>query len=320
VLRIGEVSKKYGISNRTLRYWEQAGVVKSTRADNGYRFFDNENIARINQILLLRKIKMPISDIERIFIANDDKLAIEILADYLTSLKHTSAVYATLATIVEGLIANIGQSSSIEEIFEELEVKSQGIDYQYELAPWLHGRAASATCDQPQIQLSQKRSVNMEELKNVRIVELPPMTVASYQAESETPEADCAKVFDKFVLDNKLNKRSGHRSFGFNNPEPTEGNPVYGYELWVTIPENFDLPEPFVRKQFEGGLYASVSAQINEIGERWEALYNWVAASEKYECNAPARWLEEQVMDYETFTSAADNEKQLDLLYPVRRL
>ena len=76
MLRIGEASKKYGISNRTLRYWEQAGVVKSIRADNGYRFFDSENVERINQILLLRKIKMPISDIERIFIANDDKVAI----------------------------------------------------------------------------------------------------------------------------------------------------------------------------------------------------------------------------------------------------
>ena len=59
MLRIGEAAKTYGISNRTLRYWEDAGVLKSTRAENGYRYYDNENVVRINQIVLLRKLKMP---------------------------------------------------------------------------------------------------------------------------------------------------------------------------------------------------------------------------------------------------------------------
>jgi len=311
MLRIGEAAKMYKISNRTLRYWEEMGVLKSTRAENGYRYFNDENVARIKQIVLLRKLKMPIADIERIFIADSYSVAIDTLTAYLASLKHSAAAYGLLAAVVENFLGNIKKSRSIEELFLHLEAQSEGMDSGHALAP--------------QIQLSERVVVmeqlkSTEQLKNVRIVELPPMTVASYCVESETPEVDCAKVFDKFVMENNLHKRSGYRSFGFNNPDPSEDSPVYGYELWVTIPEEYDIPEPFVKKQFSGGMYASVSAQMNEIGERWEALYNWSVQSERYEGDFSLQWLEEQVMDNETFMSeqVPDSEKQLDLLFPIK--
>jgi len=311
MLRIGEAAKTYGISNRTLRHWEDVGVLRSTRAENGYRYYDNENMVRISQIALLRKLKMPIADIERIFIADSCSIAIEAFNNYLVNLKHNSAVYNSLAKIVENLLVDIKKSRSIEEMFLHLEAQSEVITARHELAP--------------QNGLSERMVVvehlkNRSQLKNVRIVELPPMTVASYCTISETPEADCAKVFDKFVLKNNLHKRSGHRSFGFNNPDPSESSPIYGYELWVTIPEDFEPPTPFVKKQFSGGMYASISAQLNEIGERWELLYEWSTQSEKYEGDFSLQWLEEQVMDYATFMSkqVPDSEKQLDLLLPIK--
>ena len=69
MLRIGDAAKRFNISNRTLRYREDEGILKSSRAENGYRFFDDENAMRIKQIVLLRKIKMPIADIEQVFIS-----------------------------------------------------------------------------------------------------------------------------------------------------------------------------------------------------------------------------------------------------------
>ena len=320
MLRIGEAAKTYGISNRTLRHWEDVGVLKSTRAENGYRYYDNENVARINQIVLLRKLKMPIADIERIFVADSYDVAIDTLTSYLANLKHHTVVYHSLATIVENLLGQIKESRNIEEMFLYLETQSEAYDQ-----PRLHGRAVSEAYDQPQTKLSERTVVvkhpkSTEQLKNVRIMELPPMTVATYCALSETPEVDCAEVFDKFVLDNNLHKRSGYRYFGFNNPDPFEDSPIYGYELWVTIPEDFELPAPFVKKQFDGGMYASISAQMNEIGERWKSLYEWSTQSERYEGDFSMQWLEEQVMDFETFMSkqVPDSEKQLDLLLPIK--
>ena len=69
MLRIGDAAKQFSISNRTLRYWEDEGILKSSRAENGYRFYDDFNAVRIKQIVLLRKLKMPITDIECIFVS-----------------------------------------------------------------------------------------------------------------------------------------------------------------------------------------------------------------------------------------------------------
>jgi len=307
MIRIGEAAKQFDISNRTLRHWEDMGILKSIRTKNDYRYYDSENMARINQIVLLRKLNMPIADIERIFIAGDFGVAIKALNKHLENLKQDTAIYQTLIAYMERLIWHIEKTHSLDEVFSYLEVQNATPDSKHGIVP--------------QITLSKKEiSMLNERLSNVRIVRLPTMTVAAYCAVSATPEIDCAKVFDPLVLGNDLHKKSGFRSFGFNNPDPSEDSPTYGYETWVTIPEDFIVTAPFTKKQFDGGLYASISATLNEIGERWTQLYNWCENNDKYEVDFSIQWLEELSMDYEEFISdkTSDGEKQLDLLMPIK--
>jgi len=307
MLRIGEAAKQFGVSNRTLRHWEDMGILKSIRTENDYRYYDNNNVARIKQIVLLRKLKMPIADIEQIFIAGDFSVAAHALNNHLENLKQDTVTYQTLIVCMEKLIRHTKKTHSLNEVFSYLELQNATADSKHEIVP--------------QITLSKEEvSLLNERLDNVRIVKLPPMTVAAYCAVSSTPEADCAKVFDPFVLENGLHTKSGFRSFGFNNPDPTEGSQEYGYETWVTIPEDFNVPALFAKKHFGGGLYASISATLNEIGERWTRLYNWCENSEKYTVDSSIQWLEELSMDYEEFISeqTSDGEKQLDLLMPIK--
>jgi predicted transcriptional regulator YdeE len=161
--------------------------------------------------------------------------------------------------------------------------------------------------------------MSIEQLSNVRIVRLPAMTVASYCAESKNPEKDCHDLIGKFVLKHQLHKKIGFRHFGFNNPSPTEDNPVYGYEIWVTVPDDFDIPKPLSRKRIESTLYASIPTQLNEIGERWQNLAKWVENSDKYIMDSNFQWLEECI-DFETFYSTFGNDdiQQLDLLEPIK--
>ena len=90
--------------------------------------------------------------------------------------------------------------------------------------------------------------------------------------------------------------------------------------MWVTIPNDFNVPAPLVKKQFGGGLYASISTTMSEIGERWRLLYEWCNNSDKYEADLSYQWLEECTMDFEAFISEhiSDREKQLDLLEPIK--
>jgi DNA-binding transcriptional MerR regulator len=307
MLRIGEAAKIFTTSNRTLRYWEEMGILKSTRAENDYRYYDDENAVRIKQIVLLRKLKMPIAKIEKLFLSSDFNVAIDTLSSHLASLKQDAAFFASLITAVEDIIQSIKNVQNLEQVFSYLEAENAKLD--------------SRQIVIPQNQLSERVIImSNRKLSNVRIVCLPAMTVASYRAESAAPENDCSTVFNRFVLENNLHKRDGYRYFGFNNPSPTEGNPVYGYEMWVTIPEDFDVPKPLVKKDFCGGLYASISTQMNEIGERWMLLHDWCEYSDEYDPDLTFQWLEECTMDFETFISeqVPFGSKQLDLLEPIK--
>jgi len=308
MLRIGEAARKYDISNRTLRYWEDMGILKSTRTENDYRYYDDENTTRIKQIVLLRKLKMPIAEIEQIFITSDFSVAIDALSNHLENLRKDTYVYITLIASVEKLIQHIRDAKNIEQVFTCLEANNA-------IADLRHNK-------NPQIHLSERITImSKENSNNVRVVKIPALTVAAYRAESTSPEDDCSKVFNKIVLENKLHKRDGYRFFGFNNPSPTDGTPVYGYEMWVTIPEDFPLTEPMTKKQFSGGLYASISTHMNEIGERWQALTAWCEDSNEYDADFSHQCLEECTMDFESFISdnVPDSEKQLDLLEPIKQ-
>ena len=306
MLKIGDVAKQFNISNRTLRYWEEVGILESSRMENGYRFYDQENEARIRQIVLLRRLKMPIADIEGIFLKADFDTARNALTEHLENLKREAAVYSSMIVLIEKLIQYIAETRSLEQVFSCLETQSEIIKPEFEKTS--------------KIQISERGiPMSTEQLSNVRIVRLPAMTVASYRAEGKAPELDCHDVMGKFVSKYNLHKKSGFRHFGFNNPSPSENNTIYGYEIWVTVHDDLDIPKPLVKKQIDGTLYASISTQLNEIGERWQVLAKWVENSNKYTMDPGFQWLEECV-NFETFISSMGNEsiQQLDLLEPIK--
>ena len=59
LIKIREISSKYDISARALRYYEDMGLISSTRSsDYAYRLYDRQNIKRLEQILILRKLNI----------------------------------------------------------------------------------------------------------------------------------------------------------------------------------------------------------------------------------------------------------------------
>ena len=69
--KIGDVTNKFGISHRALHYWESAGILQSTRGKNDYRFYDEENMQKIKQIVVLRKLRFSIPSIQEIFTSDE---------------------------------------------------------------------------------------------------------------------------------------------------------------------------------------------------------------------------------------------------------
>ncbi len=55
MMSIGQLAKLANVSNRTLRYYEELGLIApKTRGENRYRYYDESHIQRINTIKMLQ--------------------------------------------------------------------------------------------------------------------------------------------------------------------------------------------------------------------------------------------------------------------------
>ena len=80
LIKIRDMSLRYDISARALKYYEEMGLLSSTRNDGyAYRLYDNAAARRLEQILILRKLNISIKDIKRIFNAPGSEIVLEVL-------------------------------------------------------------------------------------------------------------------------------------------------------------------------------------------------------------------------------------------------
>ena len=67
MMTVNEVSKLTGISVRTLHYYDEIGLLHPASVlDTGYRLYDDENLKRLQQIMLFRELEFPLKEIKKI--------------------------------------------------------------------------------------------------------------------------------------------------------------------------------------------------------------------------------------------------------------
>lgn len=62
-LRIGELARRTGTTARALRHYEQAGLISSVRAANGYRVYDEGAVVRVSNIRYLLGAGLTLEDV-----------------------------------------------------------------------------------------------------------------------------------------------------------------------------------------------------------------------------------------------------------------
>lgn len=292
---IGAVSKSLGISSRMLRYYEQIGLIESRRMEHyAYRVYDEHAIRRLRQIIILRKLRVPVKQITA-----------------LSTVKH----------ILERLV---------QELYEKANLCLQ-LDYLGESSVF----AVVDSVTFPDNTIQEEKSmddlnraneiIGRLEDKDVRIVYLPPMTVAAayFSGKAEYgvgPEA--TGMIEKFVYETGLlDRKPDARGMGFNCSREDFKNEVgvtpTAYEAWVSIPEDMEVQPPLVKKTFGGGMYAAHVLRDWSFQD-WGLLQEWVRTSEKYE-EAEGPWFEEILNYYNLMNHGAKMEDtQFDLLLPIK--
>jgi len=64
---VKQLSKLAGVTPRTLHHYDEIGLLKPSRVgDNGYRYYGEDAILRLQQILFYRELDIPLDDIKKI--------------------------------------------------------------------------------------------------------------------------------------------------------------------------------------------------------------------------------------------------------------
>lgn len=67
MIRIGDLAKTANISKRTLYHYEHIGLLLPARVlENGYRYYDNQALIRLQKILLLKSIGYTLEQIKEL--------------------------------------------------------------------------------------------------------------------------------------------------------------------------------------------------------------------------------------------------------------
>ena len=65
-MKIQQVEELVGITRKNIRFYEEQGLLSPGRAENGYRTYGQEDVRRLREIKLLRKLAVPIEDIRAV--------------------------------------------------------------------------------------------------------------------------------------------------------------------------------------------------------------------------------------------------------------
>lgn len=138
LIKIRDISSRYDISARTLRYYEDMGLITSTRSDDyAYRMYDETAVRRLEQILILRKLNISIKDIQRVFSTADSNVVLEVLGKKVQNIDYEVALLHELKEIVLDFIreierVNFANNSDIKQLYDkakELETQLISVDY-----------------------------------------------------------------------------------------------------------------------------------------------------------------------------------------------
>jgi DNA-binding transcriptional MerR regulator len=271
------VSREYGVSTRMLRYYEQNGLIKSMRKDGySYRVYDEINLKRLQQVIILRKLQIPIKQICIILNNPDAATVVEIFKKSIQGLDLEITALSTIKIILDGFV------NELEGLVKlDLNLDFIGGDSVLELSRSLSLVQKNVKENATMNDLLKAADV-LNKLENVRVVYVPPMTVASVYFSGENSEEKAWQGITDFVSQkNLLEVKPDLRVFKIPYLNAT-GN-SFGDEAWVSIPDALEVPQEFTKKRFLGGQYAAHVMGDDNGFEIALGMQDWINESDKYQ-------------------------------------
>lgn len=272
--KIREISVRYNVSARTLRYYEDMGLIESTRSGGyAYRLYDEAAIKRLEQILILRRLNISIKDIKRIFSASGSEIVLDVLEKKADRIDEEVSLLYELKKIVLEFIGQIKKldferEADIKLLYEKAsDIETQITDADYNGNSAIAGRLFEVT---------EKLNDKVPDIIIVRIPKFRAVTSGAMSYED---------VFGKFQV-----WQEAHNDFFkpiiFDASDflcGNNGNPEWIWRIKDEITEADAAPYKII--EHPGGLYAAAvsidgddesGANVQKKIEKWIEKTNFV--------------------------------------------
>jgi DNA-binding transcriptional MerR regulator len=303
LVKITDLTTRLGLTARSLRYYEQVGLIESIRPPfEKYRFFDGKNVERLKQIIVLRKMQIPVRDIIRIYENADMSVVVE-----------------TFVNRIHAIDDEIGALTELKRITGEfLRTMTQNGVTHISALPLLYEQM-----DKQLTVLEERKPVTMAELEyvsdklakplNLSIVDLKPMRVLTSFLKPDTKVSDFSG-FSRFLQANGLSQTvsGSHERFEFQ----TEAGDV----IMVRVPQDFVNDSEYLDYTFVGGLFAAAHVYLDENpGQCFRALMRELDANPYYQFAYCTDGTTRHPTLLENLISPDDQRELVSLFVPVKK-
>ncbi len=302
-IKITELTKKTGLSSRTLRYYEQVGLIRSVRPQfEAYRYYDDETVNRLEQIKILRKMQIPIKDILQIYQSNEISEIVNVFCRKIDEINKEVTALSELKNIINTFLQKMEEHgiksvTAMPLLYEEMENQFQLME------------------QQKPVTYAQLEAVSKKLTKPVdaAIVSLPSMRMLS-SIRKTPPGVSDADGFWRFIQEKGLKpgKPGSHEMF--------ECQTNSGDAFLLRIAEDYPNQSEFTDAVFPGGLYAATNVYADEdLGERLQTLVASLDENQFYQIDYSSHEELRQPVLMEELISPDERRDLLCMYIPVKK-
>lgn len=301
---ITDAVKLFGVSSKTLRFYESVGLLHPIRNDdNKYRYYDAAAIERIRQILILRKMQIPVKDIVRIYENEDMSTVVKVFVNRIDEIEEEISALTELKQIVNEFLqammkSGITKISALPLLYEEMDKHLDAINKQNQQNS--HYQKLSEISDR------------LTREPGIRILELPEMRMLT-SIRTDSGQSDVDYYNDWNLLHNHKKLSGIHSGFEYQNR-------LNETVVLRMMSANDINNSPFTEIYFEGGLFAACALYVDEdIGSYLRKVISHFESNSYYQIDYKNNGELRHEILIETILSDDEQRERIELLVPIRK-
>lgn len=303
LIKITDLTTQLDLSSRTLRYYEQVGLIQSVRPQfEAYRYYDETAVERLRQIIVLRKMQIPIKDIVRIYESREMSVIVDVFVEKINEIDREVTVLSELKGIINTFLQKMIQNgikkiSALPLLYEEM---NKQLEMMEEQRPVTYDELTG---------ISERLAKPIEPV----IISLPVMRVITSYPKANPKQSD-TDGFWRWVQSHNISygEPGQHDQFEFQSDA--------GDAVMLRVRDDFENDSEYMDFIFEGGLYASVSVYVDEdLRERFHSLVKSFDGNKFYEIDYTYDGKLRHPALIENLISPDDKRELVALFAPVKK-